>query len=920
MYKKEHWLAAAVTFCIVLACYLRTMAPTLTFWDAGEFIAASYTLGVPHPPGTPLFVIIGRVISCLPLAVPVALRLNFLSVLFGALTAFFAYLIAAFILEKRFGNDRSASGRIVVHGGAVSAALIVAGLRTVWSNCTEFEVYAAATATIFLCAWLMIQLGSSTDLKKISRVLLLVIYLISLSIANHLIVLLTAPGVAVYVLLHDRARWRYWASVLGLFIGVYLLVLKGLDISDIAERLSAAGAGSAGTAGAILRQFAAGAGILFGISRYIESGTMLFLGALITAACAVWARRQRSLPFFGAALGLFLLGFSIHLYLLIRSGLNPSINEGNPNTLATLWYVIGREQYGSNYGFLPRLVWKLATGKAALATADDLWQNLAYYFKYNMPFYTRYFGWQFGGISLTLGFTLLGLLGALTHYRSDRKSFFFWLTVFLITGPILNTYMNFRFGNGQFPEVALHSSIPAGENLHEVRDRDYFFIVSFAFFGLWSGLGLAAVVARLKALFRMDSGMPRLSQPLFAALGLLLFLAALIPLYSNYAEVDRSGNYIPPTYARNLMNSLEPDALLFTNGDNDTFPLWYIQEVEHVRQDCRVVNLSLLNVPWYMKQMRDQEPKVPIDLSDEQLDSIRGVIYDKEVKFKFDSLEITYPKGTRFLPQDQLVLHILRANNWRKPVYFTTSVSMSNRAGLTPYFIMQAAVYKVLPFKAAQLAGRDSNFVQLPEEGIVVDLESTRRLLYQVYSYDSFDHRGASGESENLSMRTYFTNAFVALAYGYEQRHRLDESIDNYLRGRTFLTNPHEWDHLIANLYAKNRQYDKSEALMDTLAPFLAPRTRMQLFQMQAQEAANNRDNKAAAHFLELALAANPTSKDPYTNLFRLYDYLGNREAAAGTIERYLARFPEDAKVRDELGNYRQTGRFDLQKAFGING
>src|SRR3989339_806500 len=105
MYKKEHWLAAAVTFCIVLACYLRTMAPTLTFWDAGEFIAASYTLGVPHPPGTPLFVIIGRVISCLPLAVPVALRLNFLSVLFGALTAFFAYLIAAFILEKRFGND-----------------------------------------------------------------------------------------------------------------------------------------------------------------------------------------------------------------------------------------------------------------------------------------------------------------------------------------------------------------------------------------------------------------------------------------------------------------------------------------------------------------------------------------------------------------------------------------------------------------------------------------------------------------------------------------------------------------------------------------------------------------------------------------------------------------------------------------------
>ena len=257
MYKKEHFIFSIVTFCFVMVFYILTMAPTVTFWDAGEFIAASYTLGIPHPPGTPLFVIFGRVISLLPLPFPTAVRLNFLSVLCGAFGAALLYLMAVKILENWVEDKNKLSSRILVHGGAFVSGIIPAFLYTSWSNSTEAEVYATATATIILCAWLMFYMGSMTDQKHMKNILLLVIYIISLSIGNHLIVFLVTPAVVVYTLIHDRRNWRYWSSILGCFLGLYLLVLKGINNPAVAERLHQASSSNAGVLVALYRHIAA---------------------------------------------------------------------------------------------------------------------------------------------------------------------------------------------------------------------------------------------------------------------------------------------------------------------------------------------------------------------------------------------------------------------------------------------------------------------------------------------------------------------------------------------------------------------------------------------------------------------------------------------------------------------------------------
>ena len=236
MYRKEHYVLAGLTFVFVLVFYVLTMAPTLTFWDAGEFIAASYTLGVPHPPGTPLFVLIGRVLAILPLPLETATLLNLASVLCGSLSGMLIFLIAVKILESIVGDTEKPGARLVINGGSFVCAIIPAFLFTVWSNSTEFEVYGIATATILLCSWLMIYMGSLKDSRRIKKILLLVIYLVSLSMANHLIVLLVSPAVIIYTLLHDRKNWKYWCSILGCFLGLYLMVMKGINLGAVAER------------------------------------------------------------------------------------------------------------------------------------------------------------------------------------------------------------------------------------------------------------------------------------------------------------------------------------------------------------------------------------------------------------------------------------------------------------------------------------------------------------------------------------------------------------------------------------------------------------------------------------------------------------------------------------------------------------
>jgi len=920
MYRKEHWAGAAVTFIFALVCYLGTMAPSLTFWDAGEFLASAYTLGIPHAPGTPLFVILGRVISSLPLPLSIPWRLNFLSVLFGAAAAAFLYLIAVKVLSTWQEELESFGSRVAVHAGAFAAAVIPAFLQTVWSNTTEYEVYAVGTATFILVAWLMHYMGSVEDHRRVQRTVLLVIYLVSLSIANHLLVVLVSPAVIVYTLLHDRRHLAYWLSVIGLFLAAYLILLKGVDLAAVAERLTEAGAGSRGFA-SLARQLSATLGILFGIGGYLESSPAMLIGLAIAAGCGWWAWRERALSFFGLAAGLFLLGFSIHAYLLIRAGFNPPVNEGNPDSLRALWAVIGREQYGSAYGFLPRQVWTLLTGKKEILTSADLFENIRYFFKYNLPFYNQYFGWQFGGRWPTFVFVLVGLAGAWRHLQSDRRSFYFWLTVFLFTGPILNAYMNFRIGHTQFPDLELHPGAPEGEFLREVRERDYFFIVSFAFYGFWSGLGLAWAIEGVRRLLLAAGRFMAVRRAAFGVAAAAILAVAFVPLRFNWGEVDRSDNFIPANYARDLMNSMAPDAILFTNGDNDTFPLWYVREVEGVRKDCRVVNLSLINLDWYIRQMRDEEPRVPISFTDAQLDSLRPFVSTQDAAFRMAGMELLFSKGTFFYIKDLLVLDILRTNNWKRPIYYTTSVALGNRTELTPYFVQEGITFRVYPRKATEIAAENPNIKTVQASGgqIGVDLEKTRRLLYEEYDYDTFFKEGAAGEKENQDMKIYFGNATVMLGFAYMQEGNIEEAIKALQFSRQFFTDPLSYSDIIAQLYARLGRYDEAANLICSLAGTRPASELVQELNKLAQAAADNQSAEPSARLLRMGIEMAPEERNTWANLFMLYNAAGQKEQAVAIIEEYLGHFPADTTVADELARYRESGQFNLTRAFGIH-
>ncbi|MBN2289829.1 MAG: tetratricopeptide repeat protein, partial [Candidatus Glassbacteria bacterium] len=716
-----------------------------------------------------------------------------------------------------------------------------------------------------------------------------------------------------YTLLHDRRNWKYWCSVLGSFLGLYLMVMKGLDLNSVAERLSIKDLSGTGLFVAGYRVTAALLGIVSSIHQYLASPSGFIFGLLITAGSVYWAYRRKALDFFGAALGLFLLGFSIHLYLLIRSGLNPPVNMGQPETLKAFWAVISREQYGSAYGILPRQVWQMITQKADISSLSDLAANIKVYFQYNLPFYTKYFGWQFGHGFWALIFTALGIYGAVEHARHEKKSFYFWLAVFLMTGLILNTYMNFKLGYSQALD-----KYPKDTPLHEVRERDYFFIVSFAFFGVWSGLGLAAVLDRLRKAFAVDTDDPKLRKPVFYLLAAAVLLPGLVPLILNFGKVDRSGNYIPPDYARNVMNSLEPGAIIFTNGDNDTYPLWYIREVEGVRTDCRVVNLSLLNTGWYIKQMRDMEPKVPISLSDEAIWKLRPFILQKGHKFQFGEVELIFQDSSVIDIKDMVILDILRTNNWRKPLYFTTTTPTSNRCHLEPYLVQHGVVYKINPRRARSLAAEDSmNLIEIGGNGACFDIRDTRRLFDRVYRFKAFPHDPAELEEEEVQALGPFAYASSVLGQAYSQRGEFADAAEILSTARQLRNDRHQLNMVMANLYTRSSQYEKAYAFLDSLVNVTGDRN-PQVFMELAQIALSKGGTGPSLKLMEMCTDFFPDYKDAYANLFMVHEADGDTAAAVAVVGKYLELFPEDNVVAEELKRYRETGEIDLRKAFQI--
>jgi hypothetical protein len=536
--EKPPYAWGALTAAIVCGIYLATLAPTTAFWDTSEYIAAAKVLGIPHPPGNPLFIILAHVFGLIPLAASYAVRINLFAAVTSAASAGLWFLVAERWLRGIVPH------RWTRYAAAFAGILVGATSWTVWNQSIVNEkVYTLSLLSIAVVMWLVVRWGDDEAGTHRDRWLVLIAYVMALTSTNHLMGVLALPALAVYVLWTDwRTVLRPWAVVT---FWVLLLAVSG-KWTDM----------------------------VLGGSLQVP----LIVATLAVFGYALYNSPRDPLVYLG--LTAVVVGISLnYLWLPMRAGQFPPINEGEPVGFLSqaLQDVLNRVQYGK-----PPLTERQATFTAQLA---NFWQ---------------YHSWQFakdwGGFArvATAIFTLLGLGGLWSLWKSDRRA---GLAALALLGTLsigLVYYMNFKYGFSQYPG---EDSLP-----REVRERDYFFIGSFAVFGAFVALGFGALMRTVVEFLRdRGTGASRwaVASPVLAL--------ALIPLLGNRITASRADETLARDFAHDMLQSVEPYGILITAGDNDTFPLWYAQEVEGIRRDVTLANLSLMNTRWHLRQLQRRQ-------------------------------------------------------------------------------------------------------------------------------------------------------------------------------------------------------------------------------------------------------------------------------------------------------------------------
>ena len=684
--ERPPYLVAGVVALGALVLYVLTLAPTTQFWDASEYITAAHALGIPHPPANPLFVILAHAWGLLPLGVDYARRIN----LFAAVTSAAASGVW-FLIGERWLRPIVAPTwrrRLVAAAGAVVGATAF----TVWNQSVVNEkVYTLSVLTIALVLWLAMRWADQPESARRDHHLVLIAYLLALTATNHLMGVLVAPAVLVYVVLTDPR--------------------------------------------ALLRP------------------RFLVAAALVVA-----------------------VGTSVNLFIPIRAHFDPYLNQGEATTWPALKAVLAREQFGKPSVF---------DNPMYPPGPDNPGHTLVLYGQQLLN-YVQYFAWQFGRdwlpgmrASLAVLFAALGLLGARRHWRAERRAAFAMATLMLTLTVALVFYLNFRWGYSQpFGGPGLE---------HEVRERDYFFIASFAAWGVWVGMGIATLMEWIDEALAARAATPAPAR-LWAPSALVLLLA-LVPLAGNRLTAPRNGETLARDYAHDVLQSVDPYALVVTAGDNDTFPLWYAQEVDGVRKDVSVLVLSLANTGWYVRQLQRRAP--PTFDAGAAPDLYRGRVWPRPTapwmsRFYLGDSADTLPDyiplaqpatgylgpitvaldparlGRPYLMRSDLaVLQIIKDELGKRPIYFSASTgNYADQLGLSPYLVGEGLVRRVVPRPVAVGGGvwrvEGRGFVDVPRSAALlfgvyrggetaarprprgwVDVPSQNSLLGYVFAYDT---------------------------------------------------------------------------------------------------------------------------------------------------------------------------------------
>ncbi len=750
---------AAFAFLTALILYVLTLPPTASFWDCSERIACAYGLQIPHPPGTPFYLLLGRVFSMFAGPLSAAYMINLMSALASATTITLLYLIIVRFIREFRGYDVDGYpviDRIGMYGGGLIGALTFSVTDSHWFTSIEAETYALSLTFTALVVWLVLKWSESHSNLRNERWLLLITFLFGLAFGVHLLSLLAIffVGLIIYFKKYEFQITSFSiasAITIGIFFLIYPLTIIQLP--------------------ALAGTFANVTGGMLGPLAFL----VLFGGLIVYGIYYTHKKNHRTANIVLLGYLLILIGYSSYSMIYVRSQVNPAIDQNSPDTVDAFISYLKREQYGQqpllrgesysneiggidrgNPSLFPR---RYSPDQRHQQKYAQYRNDLHFFLSYQVNhMYLRYFAWNFIGRDSDLqdarwisGFGqsdhthnrahnrffffpfAVGLIGMFFHFRKDWKRALGVLVLFTATGLAIVAYLN------QTP--------------FQPRERDYSYTGSFFAFSIWIGIGAAGLVELVKQYLKSNQ---------YAAYGVLAVSILALPVLvgtQTYKNNDRSLRYVAPDYAYNLLNSTAPYAILFTNGDNDTFPLWYLQEVEGLRTDVRVVNLSLLNTEWYIKQMKNlrshEAPPVPIDLTDAEVDRLNekfqfrrasdfhrpgniSIPVDREFLRQVQAGEVGFPWAPEDVPedmgfgvpleylddevtwhlegiflgrdrdgnemhytriQDDMVLEILRTNRWVRPVYFSTTVARDAQMNLQDYFRLEGKAFRVMPFR-----------------------------------------------------------------------------------------------------------------------------------------------------------------------------------------------------------------------------
>ncbi|MCL5031351.1 MAG: DUF2723 domain-containing protein [Bacteroidetes bacterium] len=829
-------IIGAFVFLLSTVILFLTVQPSVSFWDPGEISAASYSMMVPHPPGGPLWLIIGRFFSMIPFASNIGFRINTVSVLAGSFTILVLYLVIIKLIESYRGkNYQNTSDAVITYISALIGALAFAFCDTFWFNAVESNYFSLSTLLFSLVVWLMMIWNDHANESGSEKYIILMAYLIGLSFGVHLMSVLAVFTFVLVIVMKkyvtDDEAYKKTAYIFLIHLGIMLVVAIGLWSSQtgttpptpeqykafdskfvwIMIGISALYVGALWKkifhrdsfyipliiAGVILLLAYPGIvkgfpGLLLALGGSgIATNIIIFLAILgIVLYVIYWsAKNKRSLINLASTALLFtLLGFTTYSMIIIRSNQNPPMNENWPNNFQKLMYYLDREQYGD----FPIFERRFSAEPHQQGIYTNYSSDLDFFWRYQMDhMFNRYLYWNYIGKTSTVQDSpstwkqlygipfLVGLIGLYFLFKKDWKMASAWLILFIFMGYLIAFYQN--------------------QQQPQPRDRFYFYPGALFVYAVWIGIGMREIVELIREKLKKKN---IAKAAVFAALGLgVLFIPGNM-LRTNYFTHDRSKNWLPWDFSYNLLQSCKPNAILFTNGDNDTFPLWYLQDVEGVRRDIRVVCLSLANTDWYNEQLKNTSPygaeKVKFSMTDDMIKQLSPIewktqivnipvtkdavknfsITDKSIMSSIDTstlsnsemsfrmnptIEIGGIKGIRI--QDIVVKDIVENNLWDRPIYFASTCSPDCFIGMDDYLEMEGLASRVVPVKRK---GPVYVNTKITEADLFNEDPSYSKTYKTGFKFRGINNKNIFYDETETRLIQNYRNTFINLAYYYK--------------------------------------------------------------------------------------------------------------------------------------------------------